>query len=411
MIWLLIGYMWLYVHRPFEIWTSLANLRIERFYMIATIICWLLSKPTLPRGNRLHWFFAAFILVMLASWMVSPYREKGDYAVENYLKFVVFYVMLVTTVRTEQDLRRILVGYMSVMTIWMAHCLREYNNGMATWAQGIKRLVPVGHSYDFNDFAGLIICSLPFVWVLWREWTVWAMRLLLVAYCGLAGYCVMLSGSRMGFVGAIVTVVIGCLASAKRWRLLAIAPVLAAVVWMALPADRRNRYLTLYDPEAGVATGASASAGNYRLNGLETAWPMFTERPLLGYGPMGFMAEKGWLPHNLYGQLLAELGLAGTVAFALMLFGVALNVVEARRIARDFSGGRLAHNTVVAVGAAYLVLAIMSWGFNFLFWQVWLWFGGFQLVALQLLKSQAEEAPEEEAAESENAWQEAAIEA
>ena len=133
MIWLLIGYMWLYVHRPFEIWPVLANLRIERVYMIVTILCWLMSRPTLPRANRLHWFFAAFILVMLASWMVSPCGDKGDYVVQNYLKFAVFYVLLVTTVRTEQDLRRIVVGYLAVMTLWMAHCLREYYNGSATW--------------------------------------------------------------------------------------------------------------------------------------------------------------------------------------------------------------------------------------------------------------------------------------
>jgi O-antigen ligase len=116
-----------------------------------------------------------------------------------------------------------------------------------------------------------------------------------------------------------------------------------------------------------------------------------------------------WMPHNLYGQLLAELGLAGAVAFALMLLGVGLNVREARRIGREFSNGRLARNTVVVVGVAYAVLAVMSWGFNFLFWPVWFWFGGIQLVALQLLKSQAEEA-QYEASEYEDAWQEAAVE-
>ena len=409
MVWLLIGYMWLYIHRPFEIWPILAVFHVERCYMIVTVACWLGSRPSLPRGNRLHWFFAAFVLAILASWMVTPCGSAGDEVVENYLKFVMFYVMLVSTVRTEQDLRRIVTGFVAVMALWIAHCLREFYNGRATWAQGIKRILPVGHSYDFNDFAGLIVCSLPFVWLLWREWTGRAMRLLLLAYSGLAGYCVILTGSRMGIVGAVVSVAIGCLGSAKRWRLLAMAPVLAAAVWMMLPQDRRNRYFTLYDPDAGTATGATASAGNYRWNGLEASLPLFAERPLLGYGPMGFKAMNRWLPHNLYGQLLAELGIAGAISFALILIGVALNVVEARRIARDFPNGHLAWDTVATVGAAYVVLAVMSWGFNFLFWHVWLWFGGIQVVALQLLKSQAEEA-RAEAAEFEDACQEAAVE-
>ncbi len=190
---------------------------------------------------------------------------------------------------------------------------------------------------------------------------------------------------------------------------------LLVLVWAILPADRKARYFTLFDPESGVATGAKASAGNYRLNGLEASWPLFTERPLLGYGPMGFAAMNRWMPHNLYGQLLAELGLAGAIAFASILWGVGRNFSESRRIARYFSDpgpAKLALDTVAAVGGAYIVLAIMSWGFNFLFWPLWMWFGGFQVVALQLLKSQLEEAQEYESRHAgiEEAWQEAAIE-
>jgi len=44
---------------------------------------------------------------------------------------------------------------------------------------------------------------------------------------------------------------------------------------------------------------------------------------------------------------------------------------------------------VAAAAAAILLLAIMGWGFNFLFWHVWLWFGGFQVVALAVLRQHA----------------------
>ena len=164
MTWLLIGYMWLFVYRPFEIWPVLATYRVERVYMIVTILYWLASRPSLPRRNRLHWCFAAFVLAMLASWFTSPYREAGEGTVEYYLRYVVFYVMLVTSVRDQQNLKRIVVGYIAVMAMWMMHSLREYYCGNQVWAQYLSRLVPVGHTYDFNDFAGLIVCSLPLPW-------------------------------------------------------------------------------------------------------------------------------------------------------------------------------------------------------------------------------------------------------
>ena len=171
MIWLLIGYMWLFVHRPFEIWTVLATYRIEAIYMIFTIICWLLSGPHFPARNRLNLCFGSFVLAMLTSWFVSPYQEVGSPALENYLKCAVFYVILLSVVRNVRDLRTILVAYLAISALWMLHSLREfYFCGARVWAQGFERLEAVGHSYDFNDFAGLLVCSLPLAWIVWRQW-------------------------------------------------------------------------------------------------------------------------------------------------------------------------------------------------------------------------------------------------
>ena len=399
-VWLLVGYMWLFIHRPFEIWPWLATIRIERTYMILTIVCWLLSGPKFPTGNRLHGRFGFFVFVMLASWVMSPYSNAGDDAVANYLKYAVFYVLLVTSIRNKRDLHTILTGYVAVMTLLMAHSLREYFSGRAIYAQGIVRLWPVGASLDFNDLAGLIVCSLPFVWVLWHETASFRTRLLLLGYLCMAGYCVMLTGSRMGFCGVVLASMLACLASRKRWQLLAMYPVLAVILWTAMPQDRKDRILTLVDPSRGPRN-AIASAGNFRYSGFKKALPLFDERPLLGFGPMGYHAIHGIMPHNLYGQVLAELGVLGAIAFASILLGVGQNTLEAKRIRRNSGAllkiaspcwrgrsqsGTLAWHTVLGMSATFLLLAIMSWGFNFLYWHVWLWFGAIQTVALACLR-------------------------
>jgi hypothetical protein len=395
LVWLLIGYMWLFIHRPFEIWPILGAYHVERVYMIATLLYWLTTGPSLPRGNRLHAYFAAFIVVMLASWLLSPYQADGDSAIENYLKYAVFYLILVTSVWSDQDLRWIIIGHFWILTIFMLHTLRESLNGNAWYAQGIVRTQGVNATFrDPNDLAGLIVCSLPFSWVVWRTWKAPWQRAIVLAHFAMAGYCVMLTGSRMGAIGMVLGGLIWTWGSPYRWRLLAICPVLLALAWTILPESRKERYLTLFDPSAGPSS-ATASAAHFRSGGFDAALPVFEQWPLLGCGPMAFGKGSGMghMAHNLYGQLIAELGASGAIAFGLILFGVLLNALEALRIVRTIAlPDKLAWETVMAASASFLLLAIMAWGFNFLFWHVWLWFGGFQVVALRLLNQQAEEA-------------------
>jgi O-antigen ligase len=398
MIWLLIGYMWLFVHRPFEVWPWLATLHIERVYMIFTLVYWLMTSARLPPPNRLHFRFALFILAMVVSWTLSPYQAFGEVALESYLKYAVFYFLVVASVRNEHDFLSLLTGYVGSMTLLMVHSLREYYCGNQRWEQGFNRLIPVGWTYDFNDFSALIVCSLPFVWILWRHWKTRNMRILLAGYVGLSIFCVVLTGSRMGAVGLLLASMMACFASPYRWRWMAMYPVLFAMAWIFMPDQQKNRYLTLLGDEYKTKY---TTTGNWRVDGFEKGLMLFDQRPLFGFGPMSFAkAEgRGMMPHNLYGQLLAELGLAGTLAFGMFLVGAAQNHFEARRLARDMNieADSLAWHSVAGMSAIFVMLVIMGWGFNFLFWHVWLWFGGFQAVALECLKRQTAHVQENEA--------------
>ena len=290
-------------------WLWLARLYVERWYMIGVILYWLSCRPSLPPPNRLHWCFSSFILVMLASWLLSPCGNVGDGTVEDYVKYAVFYFLLVANVRTAPGLRKMIAGYLGVMTFWMLHSWREYQfYGHRVFAQGLIRLIPVGYTYDFNDFAGLIVCSLPMAWVLWQQAASRGQRALIAAYVGLAGYCIVLTNSRMGFVGLVLAGGMASLASPKRWRYLALYPVVLLALWCVLPEGTKDRYYTLFDPSYESVNGA-ASIGDYRYGAFERGLERCAERPLLGYGPMSFMVVgfHGLEAHNLYGQLLCEL--------------------------------------------------------------------------------------------------------
>src|SRR5262245_12016665 len=99
MVKLLIGYMLLFVYRPFEIWPWLGSLRIERIYMAGTILYWaLVQKDKTWSRNRLQYAFAFFVSAFLLAWLASPYDTlRQQEVVENYLKVLVFFFLVLTT--------------------------------------------------------------------------------------------------------------------------------------------------------------------------------------------------------------------------------------------------------------------------------------------------------------------------
>src|SRR5947208_3127826 len=141
MLYLLIGYMFLFIHRPFEVWSWLGPYRIERIYMCVSLLYWaLLHGRKTWATNRLHYAFAFFGAVFLLAWLVSPFNTPRQQEVgEDYLKVVVFFFLVMSTVGDEVSLKRLLVGYLGVLGLYMTHSLREYFNGRQIYRMGFFR--------------------------------------------------------------------------------------------------------------------------------------------------------------------------------------------------------------------------------------------------------------------------------
>src|SRR5262249_17929987 len=128
MTWLLGGYVWLYLHRPFEYWPWLGDLQIERAYVLFTLACWVAYPHKRWITNRLHAGIIPFTFVLLLCWVVSPYPNPGDKVWENHWHVLVFFVLMVTTVYDEKNLRLLLRIYLAALFLYMGHSLLEYLN-------------------------------------------------------------------------------------------------------------------------------------------------------------------------------------------------------------------------------------------------------------------------------------------
>jgi O-antigen ligase len=386
MIWLLIGYMFLFIHRPFEVWPALGVFHLERLYMLAVLLLAVFwpGKRWLP--NKLHFAYAGMGLAVFACWLASPWAsyDKAEQVVWEYFKVFIFYVLLVLFVHSERDLRRVLVGLLVVMTLYLGHSLREYVAGRHVYRMGIERMVGVDTSMgDPNSFGATIVYVLPFVAPFWldprsRHW-----RWVLVAYLGLSVACIGLTGSRSAFVSLLLAVLLTVVKSRYRTRMVVLALVAAPLFWAALPESLQKRFETIVNPEVGPANAQTSAEG--RIEGFYTGIRLWNESPFTGCGPGAWIPASGGTieSHNLYGQVTGELGGLGAVAFVAMLVGLWMNLRWFKKTYRQHPewGEDFLSNVARGVGLAVILLLFEGNFSHNLYRYMWLWYGGMLIIA------------------------------
>ncbi|MDR3234591.1 MAG: O-antigen ligase family protein [Planctomycetaceae bacterium] len=393
MIWLLVGYMWLYIHRPFEVWTILATLRIERVYMICTLIIWLTSTEKKFTSNLFNVAALLFIIALTLATLLSSYTNVIDnVAYQDFLKVAVFYLLVMTVVKTEKDLKIIVSAAVVCFFLYLAHSYREYLNGHRTYAAGAERMIGMGSSFsEFNDFGTWIVCmmplTLPLVTLCKRMWH----YLFIAGYILLSLRCVQLTGSRGAFIMVVALGVLPVIFSKYRMRLIPVILVLGPAGWFSMPESMQNRYRTIWD--SSISEQANANARG-RTKGFYDGMKNWANSPLygVGVGMHGPALGQRFQAHNLEGQIAGETGTLGILAFLSILacFGINhWNVLQNYKRLQEWGRGkeglycyRVSTGVVWAVVMSLVQGLSLHNGYRF----YWLWFGAFQSVAAMLIQ-------------------------
>jgi hypothetical protein len=402
MLWLLIGYMWLFIHRPFEIWPALGAIRFELLYMLLTGGIWLMypGKRWLP--SPLHRAFFAFAGVMIACCLVSPWAEQGFVILDVYLKQMVFYVVLVTVVHEEGNLKRVCQAFGVIMTLYMLHSLLDFARGHFHYRMGIVRLLGVDSTMnDPNSFAATLVCAVALMPAQWATSSSLRWRAFMVFYALLTTGCIALTGSRSGFLAFVLC--LGLMILRSRWRnQLAIAAILAApVMWAALPSHLQGRFETIVNPDAGPLNAKVSAEG--RLEGFWLGVELWEGNPLTGCGPGAWKpaTKKDLESHNLYGQVMGELGTLGIITLAAVIVLFWRTARSIRRVYREngWEPDFIYHLGWCLISALLMLLVTGNFGHN-LYRYTWLWYGAFAIIArhcvLQRLARATEDATETE---------------
>jgi O-antigen ligase len=406
MVYLLGGYIWLYVHRPFEVWPALGTLQIERAYMLMVMLVWLIYPGKGVFRNRIHLALVVFSAALVVAWLLSPYASMPGCAeaVENYAKVAVFYVLVVTTVRDEKNLRLLILMFLGAVGLYMAHSLLEWMNGRYQWRMGIHRMIGVDTTFsDPNAFASTLLYTLPLLIPFWVEQPRRVPRLLIVGYVLMALFCILKTGSRGGFLGVVLFGLILIVTSARHKLQAVLACGAVGLIGLlllsvVLPEELQNRYLTILDSSRGPQNAQTSAEG--RIDGIVLGVELWQRSPIFGIGPAAFAHAnpKGLQPHNLYGQVLSELGLLGVVGFLAMVVCFFLNWRESRRLAladpwrpatNDFT-----YQLARGVGITAVLLLVLGMGGHNMLRYNWQWYAAFSAIALHCLRARAQQSVE-----------------
>lgn len=391
MIWLILGYVYLCIHRPFEVWPALGDLRIELIYFIALTAAALVAPKRL-RCPTLLFAVVGMAAAFVLSWLMSPWAERAEPVVKNFALVVLFALILATCLRDERQVYRVLTMFLVVMGLNMLHSVWEYKNGRHTYRMGIARLVGVDTTLgDPNSFGASIVYSLPFLTFFWHHYGRGLKRVVLCGgYLLMSVGCVLLTGSRSSLLGVVLWGM--TLLFQTRQKMLAVAGLgmLACASWFVLPESLQNRFETIIDPSKGPANAQESGQG--RIDGYVIGLKLWGEYPVAGCGPLAWRpaAHVKIESHTLYGQVMGEMGTFGILAFGGLVTALALHLRQLAKLTKPGVGpiedASLFHLARAMQVSLFLLLFEGLFGHN-LYRYNWSWYCAFTAVALGVCRA------------------------
>lgn len=341
---------------PGEWFPELAPLRLALVTSILAMVLMLVAR--LGRRGAVAidgvrgWALIALTLLTFASasWSMNP--EGAQSVAIDCAKYVGAYITIVNLVRTPRRLT-VLAGAIVVTSIVTSVNVIDWYLTGENLVEGYRARW-VGVYADPNRMAMSVGIIVPIaIAFIARKQTGWFMRTLCIIAAAVAVAAIVYSYSRGGFVGLAVAMGVWVLRE-RRFGRVVLVGVAATALLVFAPTRFWNRTETVSEFRDDVSAMG-------RVHAWSVAAAISQEKPLLGVGASSFRlawpfyappeAHRAYEAHNIFLQVLAELGWVGFFLFLLFLGGT---VEGSWRASRDEEVGWLAR-ALTAAGIGYLV--------------------------------------------------------
>ena len=202
----------------------------------------------------------------------------------------------------------------------------------------------------------------------------WKCKLLYLALMPAILYALILTMSRGGLIGLAVVAFIVFKESRHKFFLILLGITVAIAGWSVMNPVQKDRYLSLIETDSEQGGGVEGRVG------LTLAeFKLGFQRPIVGHG-LGTTSEAkvhSWgtqqASHNMYGELMIEVGTTGFIIFMVFLWRVykslATNMETFKQIdARENPLYANLNRAMIAVFWMYAVYSLNYWGLSQYYW-------------------------------------------
>ena len=400
-LWAAAAYVALFIIRPWELLIpELSEIRFERSFALAMIVIVGLTNGFRLELNRQNVAVLAFCLAMGVTSMLAYNSQLAWNASYRFFTQIACYLVLISVIRSPYELLFITAVYIGCMEIYVAKAMWEFFlHGAGRQGMGVWRLRGIEETFGHpNTLANSIVVSLP-IWLAlwssrreilvnasssWRKLVVWG----LAVYPAIGVIGVLLTNSRTGMVNLCCFVFLAKLERGRSlFRSVIFVLLVVGVGWIAIPQEQKLRIQSIWN--ASINESAETSKQS-RIESVRVALGIFQEFPLAGIGPGNFGHYRNLNvdgidlePHNLIGQMLAEMGIVGSAAFAVFVGVLVSNCRRTRFVAQDSNNPTLQTLTRLATAFMHSTILLLVAGLagHNLYRFNWLWLAAFSALA------------------------------
>lgn len=323
----LILYYLVIIVRPEILWTQIEALRPPRLISAALLLSVLIHRKYnrerfIVFKDRMSKHMGFFAAALFASVPLAYWQDTSFWFAVDFLWLFLYYVLLINILTTEFRIKGFIWLFMLAGGYNAISSAIAYMSGTLIVAQGIERAEGLAGT-DPNTLAVSIMLALPFLLFALKWIKNIFLKLIPLIFLIAGVFTIAITGSRSGVIGLVIVAFTIWLVTKKKMITAVVAILVLIAGWFALPPQYKERYATIFSEERD-----SSSEG--RIDAWKAGWGMFKANPVTGIGvdcfPYAYSSgqysdTRALLrPHNMYIQIIAELGLFGLVAFGALIW-------------------------------------------------------------------------------------------